>query len=76
MIVVEANPDRWGRREQMEGLGGCPGLNLAEQREVAEHPDRAALRRGDQVVAMHEQVARPGGRQVLLERLPVVALPA
>ena len=32
---------------------------LAQRREVVEHPDRAALRRGDQIVAVDEQVARP-----------------
>src|SRR6185312_129781 len=58
-------PDRFVRRR---------GLKLAEQGQVAKYPDRPALSRGDEVVAVDKQVARPGRRQVLLERLPVVAV--
>ena len=48
---------------------------MAEQSEITQHPDRAALRCGDQIVAVDQQIARPGGRQILRQRLPILPIP-
>ena len=74
LVVVEPHPHRARRREQRHRLAKRVGPKLAQQRQVAEHPDRAALRRDHQIVALDQQVARPRGRQILLQWLPVVAI--
>ena len=69
----------WLPRTRIAGAGAnrcasaCRGcrVELAQRRHVVEHPDRAALRRGDEVVAVDEQVAHPARRQVALQRLPM-----
>ena len=74
VIIVEANVRRGGRGEQMCRFGGQFGLKLAQKRKIAEDPDRPALRRCDQVIALDQKIARPGGRQILLQWLPPVAI--
>ncbi len=73
-VLVPAQADGGRRFEQVRRFACCNRVELAQRSEVVEHPDRATLRAGDQVVAVHEQVADPGRRKIALQRLPMVAV--
>ncbi len=62
------------RREQVHGLVPEVLGGLADDREIVEDPEAAPLRRGDEVVLADGQVGDWHGRQVQVERLPVVAV--
>jgi hypothetical protein len=47
---------------------GCG--HLSQRRDIVHHPERAAVRCKDQIVAMHGDVANRGDRKVELQRLP------
>src|ERR1044071_7559522 len=47
---------------------------LLERREVVDHPERAALRRGDEIVVAHGEIGDRHDRQIELQRLPVRAV--
>src|SRR5713226_7535006 len=47
---------------------------LAQRSYVIENPERAAMRGDDEVVAVNDEVAHGGMRQILLQRLPMVAI--
>jgi hypothetical protein len=63
-----------GRPADSPGVGG----DLAERGDVVENPEAAAVRSDDQVVQMtirvDVEVADGGARQVLAQRLPVIAI--
>jgi len=48
--------------------------NLPQRRQVVQNPERAPVRRRDQVVVFHFQIVHRHGRQVLLQRFPVRAV--
>ena len=61
------------------GAKRCVGLpsaggQRAQRREVVQDPDRAAVRAGDQVGPLDQQVVDRRDRQVELEALPVRAV--
>ena len=74
LVLAAAHADRGRGREEVRVGVRDARVDLAQRRHVVEHPDRAALRRGDEVVAVDEQVAHPRDRQVALQRLPRVAV--
>src|SRR5713226_2055282 len=47
---------------------------LAQRSYVIENPERAAMRGDDEIIAVNDQVAHGGMRQILLQGLPVVAI--
>ena len=49
-------------------------IQLAQWRDIVQHPERATVRGGDQVAAVDREVADRRHRQVELQRLPVVAV--
>src|SRR5579884_370459 len=64
-----------GILRRVEGrLRERPGGKLAQQRDILENPERAAVGRGDEIVVLADQVVDRTERQVKLERLPVVAV--
>src|SRR3984957_1005985 len=58
----------------MEIGGGEPLGDPPQRRYVIENPERAAVRRGDEVVVLDDEVVHRGGRQIELQRLPVGAI--
>ena len=63
-----------GRRREQHRIARRRRAKLAQARDVVEHPERAAVRRDDQIVVVDSQVAHRGMRQIELQRLPVLAV--
>ena len=70
-IGVDAAADAGGEAGFVEG---GVGLDLAEDGDVIEDPEAAAVRADDEVVVVDDDIADRGGGHVLAERLPVVAV--
>jgi len=49
-------------------------VQLAQRRDVVEDPERAAVRRNNQVVAVNREIAHRGVRQIQLQRLPGISI--
>ena len=49
-------------------------VELAQQRDVVEDPERAAVRRREQVAVLNQQIVHRNDRQVQSQRLPVTAV--
>ena len=64
-----------GRRLEQDGvLRGRPCIHLTQRRDVVEDPETAAVRRGDHVVVLDDEVADRRYRHVQPQRLPVGAI--
>src|SRR5262249_19049270 len=49
-------------------------IDLTQGRDVIKYPEAAPVRRDDQVVFVNRQIAHRAGRQIKLQRLPLVSL--
>ena len=67
-------PDRRTRREEERLLSGDLRVELADRREVVQHPEGAAVRSDDEVAVLRVDVADRAIGQVDLQRLPVLAV--
>ena len=73
-VAVPAKTNCFLRSEKMRG-GLCHlVIKLPQRREVIKNPERAAVRRNDQVIAVNVEVTHRGVWQIQLQRLPVVAV--
>jgi hypothetical protein len=50
------------------------GIDLAQRGNVVQHPERAAMSGGDQIIAVNFEVVDRDHRQIELELLPVAAV--
>ena len=66
--------DRRPRLEQPDRRRGHPCVQLPQGSQVVEHPERSAVRRGDEIAVAHREVAHRAIRHVRLKGLPVVPL--
>src|SRR6266581_4090958 len=66
--------ERRARLEQVQRLLRELRLHLVQRREIVEHPERAALRRHDEVIVFDGEISDRHERQVQLEALPVRAI--
>ena len=74
VVGVGRQQHRFARLEQEGVRGGDVVVDLPERADVVQDPDAAAVRADDQIVAVNREVAHGRGRQVQLQRLPVVAV--
>ena len=75
-VPPDVAPDAQGlaRGEQVHRLGHHAGLHLAERGDVVENPHPPSVRSCHQVMPLDPQVAHRRGRQVELQRLPVITV--
>ena len=75
-IVTFAAADADGGRgmEQMRVLRCNRRSPFTKRRNIVENPESAPVRRDHQVVAMNHEVADRTDRQIILQRLPVIAI--
>ena len=63
---------------RLEKIGGsrrkCVARDLTQWRDVVHYPDSASLGRRNQVTLMHQQIGDPRRGQILLQRLPAIAI--
>ena len=73
VVVVTSADDGCGLQQIRIGIRDFRA-SLTQRREVIENPEGAAVGGGDEVVAMHGEIANIGGREIQLQGLPVVAI--
>ena len=73
-IHVSADTNRLVGLEEVHLLGGDLRSDLSQDCIVVQHPDPAAIRADDQIIIMNHHVAVGRHREILHQRLPVVAV--
>ena len=58
----------------MYGFGANGIGHLTQRRQVIEDPECSAVRRGDEVAAVHVEVANGSARQIELQRAPLATV--
>ena len=74
LVVVVASADDGCGLEQIRVRSCNFRASLTQRREVVENPERASVSGGDEVVAMHSEIANVRRREIQLQGLPVVAI--
>jgi len=71
---LPVHPNGGGRTVQIRVGAGDLGIDLTQRRHVIEYPERSAVRRYHQIVAVNYEIADRYGWKIELQRLPVVAV--